>query len=495
MVFLRSFWIDARRGGGWLVLAVVIVAVLVTDLRYAIWDRSRDGTGTPTWWRITAVGTVIVGTYPLIAAYGAWLGSRAGRNKALEMEGLPRRFFIGSAAPSMSAMAIWVGGATALVYLAAATSVIVRARQVSGTEPIGSVPWQSSLVILTAMLAFACVGYLLGRLIPNLFIPVLAAAIVFALFQLPSMLRPPFQPTFWLDSIVPIKLTQAMAPYIGDQVYPRLFWTSLAWFLSIIAVTICTLALWRIRKTVPVVLLVASLVAAGISAVATVRAYDASGAWHAAHRGVACIEDTGILFCAPPAAMSDNDLHATAAAYDALIPAWFPRALLPEQFAVAIQGNQIAPGATEMVPLNRTGPDASWMEMNAWIAIVSGVSPQIAAPTAAQLVIACAMLRANDRDCGPSYPDATYQKVPNMSQSREGQAILQPIIPANPGAPATPPSPDVEAKVNQDMTALQQTGEAKLNDFLTLSDTDKAAWLTANWDRLHAGDLTLEDLP
>ncbi len=495
MGFSRSLWIDWRRGGGWLVLTVIILAAIVTDLRYVIWDTSREGTIAPTWWRLTAVGTVIVGTYPLIAAYGAWLGSRSGRNRALEMEGLPRRFFIGSAAPSMTGMAIWVGGATLLVYLAAATYTALRARHVSGEMPAGSVPWQSSLVILAAMLAFATIGYLLGRLIPNLFVPVLAAAIVFLLFQLPSMLRPQHQPTFWLDSIVPTKLTQAMAPYIGDQVDPRLFWSSLAWFFSLVAVVVSILSLWRIRKVIPVVLLAASLIASSVSAVAVVRAYDASGSWHANHRGEICIEHTGILFCSPPAAMGENDLQATAAAYDELIPAWLPSNLLPEKFAVAINGNQLPTDTTEMVPLNRGGADRTWMEMNVWIAIVSGVTTQLSTPTAAQFVIACVMLRAVGHDCGPSYPNTTFQKIPDLSQSREGQAAISVIVPSGPNSIITPPSAEEQAKLEQDMTTLQQTGETKLDDFLALSDADKAAWLTANWGRLHAGDLTLEDLP
>lgn len=106
MGFARGLWIDVRRGGGWLVLVVFVVAAVVTDLRFVIWDTSREGSGAPSWYRITAVGTDIAGTYPLIAAYGAWLGSRAGRDRTLEIEGLPRRFFIGSAAPSLGAMAI-----------------------------------------------------------------------------------------------------------------------------------------------------------------------------------------------------------------------------------------------------------------------------------------------------------------------------------------------------------------------------------------------------
>lgn len=344
-------------------------------------------------------------------------------------------------------------------------------------------------------IAFATIGYLLGRLIPNLFVPVLAAAIVFLLFQLPSMLRPQHQPTFWLDSIVPTKLTQAMAPYIGDQVDPRFFWSSLAWFFSLVAVVVSILSLWRIRKVIPVVLLAASLIASSVSAVAVVRAYDASGSWHANHRGEICIEHTGILFCSPPAAMGENDLQATAAAYDELIPAWLPSNLLPEKFAVAINGNQLPTDTTEMVPLNRGGADRTWMEMNVWIAIVSGVTTQLSTPTAAQFVIACVMLRAVGHDCGPSYPNTSFQKIPDLSQSREGQAAISVIVPSGPNSIITPPSAEEQAKLEQDMTTLQQTGETKLDDFLALSDADKAAWLTANWGRLHAGDLTLEDLP
>lgn len=490
MAFLRCLWTDCRRGGGWLILVVLVIAALVTDLRYVIWDTAREGTGAPTWFRLTAVGTVIVGTYPLVAAYGAWLGSRAGRARTLELEGAPRRYFIGSAAPSLTAIWLWVGGATALIYLAAATYTILRARHVNGRLPQGVVPWQSGLVIIAAMVATASIGYLLGRLIPNVFVPVLAAAGVFFIFQLPSMFRGQFAHSSWLESIIPTNLTVAMAPYIGDHVYPRLFWTSLAWFLCLIAVVVSALAMWRIRKGLPALLVVASLALSTVAAVSVVRAYEHAGAWHAANRGMLCIEHTGIMFCSPPAAMSESDLQNVAEQYDTLIPTWFPRELLPKKFAVAISGNQVPPDAVAMADLIHRGPDDADVHLDAWVMILSGTSKQQAPPDAAQLVTACALLRATNHDCGSSYPDATYQLVPNMSQSREGQTLLSSIL-----TPGKQPTAEQQQQLEQGMTALQNAGKAKLDSFLALPDSKKVDWLKANWDRLRAGDLTLEDLP
>jgi hypothetical protein len=97
MAFTRCLSTEFRRGGGWLILVVVVIAALVTDLRFVIWDTSYEGTGPPTWFRITYVGTVIVGAYPLVAAYGAWLGSRAGRQGTLELEGPPPGAFSSAA--------------------------------------------------------------------------------------------------------------------------------------------------------------------------------------------------------------------------------------------------------------------------------------------------------------------------------------------------------------------------------------------------------------
>jgi hypothetical protein len=390
----------------------------------------------------------------------------------------------------MSAMGAWVAGATLLLYLAAATYTILRARHVSGQLPEGVVPWQSGLVIIAAMLATASIGYLLGRLIRNLFVPVLAAAGVFALFQLPDMVRGQFEASTRLDSIIPTNLTVAMAPYIGDHVYPRLFWTSLIWFLSLVAVVVSVLALWRIRKTVPAVLVAASLAISAAAAVSVVRAYDHAGAWHAANRGMTCIEQNSILFCAPPAALDENDLRSIAAQYDELISKWFPRDLLPRKFALPISGNQMPPDAVALANFAMSGPDEATLRLDAWVTIVSGASMQMAPPGAAQLVIACALLRASNHDCGPSYPDATFQLVPNMSMSREGQDAIAAII-----QPDTQPTAAEEASLEKEMTALQQTGAAKLNAFLALPDNEKASWLSSNWDRLKAGDLKLEDLP
>jgi len=380
-----------------------------------------------------------------------------------------------------------------LTYLAAATYTILRARAVSGTMPAGTVPWQSGIVILAAMIAVASIGYLLGRLIPNLFVPVLAAAGVFFLFQLPSMVggeRPTYSS---LDAIIPTNLTQAMAPYIGDQVYPRLFWTSLAWFLSLVAVVVCVLALWRVRKAVPIALLAGSLAIAATAALSVVRAYDASGEWHAANRGVICVEHTGVRFCAPPAAMTDDELRATATAYDALVPAWFPRDLLPETFSLVIAGDQLPPGTTEMIVLQQSQADRTWMEINAWTAIITGRSSQLALPSATQLVVACAMIRAKEHDCGTSFPDPAYQRVPDMSQTREGQAMLEAVFPTDPRA--TPPSDADIAELEIDLSALQRTAGARIDAFLALPDPEKASWLSAHWERLRSGDLTLEDVP
>lgn len=59
--FLRLIRIEVLRGGGWLVLAIALLSVYVTDLRFLIWDDSRRSGNAPTWYTITAVGYAITG--------------------------------------------------------------------------------------------------------------------------------------------------------------------------------------------------------------------------------------------------------------------------------------------------------------------------------------------------------------------------------------------------------------------------------------------------
>ncbi|MGI8406837.1 MAG: hypothetical protein ACR2OE_19090 [Thermomicrobiales bacterium] len=61
--FLRLIRIEVLRGGGWLVLAIALLSVYVTDLRFLIWDDSRRSGNAPTWYTITAVGYAITGLF------------------------------------------------------------------------------------------------------------------------------------------------------------------------------------------------------------------------------------------------------------------------------------------------------------------------------------------------------------------------------------------------------------------------------------------------
>jgi hypothetical protein len=372
--------------------------------------------------------------------------------------------------------------------------VSLRIRQNSITEmgepPAGQYPWLQIVVILVAFVAFMLWGYWLGYRIKSVLIPIVSAGAMLLRLQVPRQTLLEADSVSPFGAIIPTQINHVMAPFIGDRVYMPLAAWGIAWFFLLGLIPLLMLRKWGVQKKQSKMQVAVVSVLAVVCAVNVTNALESAGSWHAEYRTATCIEQSGIEYCAPPGALSITDLEAVAAHYASLTPDWFPVNRLPSTIMPVVNGDQLPADAVSMVPFQHTQERNSSGFMRALLYLIAGAGVVDVQPNAAQLVVACAMLLDSGYDCGPTYPVADFQTVPDASQSVEGQEILAEHL-----EPGIQPSEKEAQLLTSELGALQSLTQQKLDTFMALSDEEKIAWLDANWDRLSSGELVLEDMP
>lgn len=177
--------------------------------------------------------------------------------------------------------------------------------------------------------------------------------------------------------------------------------------------------------------------------------------------------------------------------YDSLIPDWLPSDQVPEILMPVVNFDQLPQDAVSMVPFEQSQTRNASGFMQAMLLVIAGPGVvTVQQPNATQMVVACAMLLSARQDCGPTYPVADFQHVPNASSSAEGYEILAPF-----SDPGSQPSEEDVQQLESALGDLQSLTQHKLDTFMALPPDEKAAWLEGNWDQLSSGELTLDDMP
>ncbi|MGI8406836.1 MAG: hypothetical protein ACR2OE_19085 [Thermomicrobiales bacterium] len=360
----------------------------------------------------------------------------------------------------------------------------------SGSAPIGSIPWQGALVIIVALIATACWGYLLGVILPRMMTPLLAAGLIYLVFQIPLT----FPEWRWTRLVIPYDIAHEMAPYINDAVYPRLLGVATLWFASLAALPVAILFLRMRRSLSWLALFTVLLIITAISGWQVNATAIQAPQWHANNRDQNCIVVESIEFCAPLTTLSRGDLQENATLLLALFPNWFPTSVLPERFSLPIDGGHLPAGDA---PMRNTisSPRREISEVGALMTILSNqVASHDMVPTAAQATIACVLLRANGKVCNPAIPNPQVRDLPDAGNTQESITIYNDIVGEQPG-PGSQLTTKEQQQIGIAKDGLQTKMSAKADAFAALPDDEKTTWIEAHWERLHSGELTLDELP
>lgn len=486
MAFLTLLRIELTRSRIWLLFIVLIAAFAVTDMRLMLWGQF----GGRTWFWIGGTAEQLTGVFPFGTAFAAWYAGRSRRNHLDEVDISTRWLGLGSHATALVAMV----GVLILTVVGVFATVTFRIRQNSidqlGDTPTGPYPWLQILVILTAFAAFIGWGYWLGyRMKSNLALLVAAFAMNFVLQLSRRLSFSPDSPSA-IGALIPTRISYALAPYIGDRVYlPLAFW-GIAWFAVVGLIPLLMLRerdvrQWNGKLQAAVVTVLVIVCATNVSA-----ALKAAGSWHAEYRPLNCIERSGMSFCAPPGALSDSDLEIVAFEYDQLLPSWYPATHLPDRLSIPISGNQLPSNAVTMLNFQYPQERTSAGYTRAILYLIAGPGHIELRPTAAELVVVCAMLRDTGHNCGVPYPQDSSQSMPDANDAREAQELIAPFLSS--GQQLTEAE---AAQLESNLATLQALMQQKLDNFAALSSEEKTTWLENHWDQLRSGNMTLDDLP
>lgn len=488
MEFLALLRISFRRSHLLLLALLAIGAILLTDLGDIVLPW-RPGPGT-TWYWIGGTGTYLMAMFPFLLFYSCWYGGISHRNNTEESEQNCNRFIAGAHAVRIVTLLASLMFIAIVIYAWISARIVRHSINVSGSLPEGTYPWQPVLVMILALAAAAIWSYWLGYRFSSVLVPLVAAAGAFLLIQLPREISEPGKPVSPLAAVIPTRLTREMAPYIGDDVYPKLFLWATGWFVVAAVAGILVIVSRKDRRSISGIAMWFALLLAMVCGANTMSAFSSAGDWHAENRKLNCVERSNLQFCGPPNLATIEDMNQVADVYEQLVPVWFPQNLMPTRFIIVIDMGQLPSDAVAMSQFQYQTARNPTEYLKATTNIVSSRGEVLKPLTLPQLVVGCAMLMSMDLDCGPSYPASDYQYVPNAQSSAEGQALIKPFMEAGNHATA-----EDEQELNSNLEVLQNQTQEKLDNFMALSDAQKTAWLEANWDRLSSGELTLDEMP
>lgn len=226
MDFLTLLRIELKRSRVWLLVAVLLAAFLVTDMRKLLVGPG----GGVTWYWIGGSAAALTGTFPFGVAFASWYAGRARRNQLKEIERSNRWLGLGSHAPALLSMIMVLVVTVVPVFAVVSRRIWLRSIDQTGGPPPGPYPWLQIVVILFAFAAFMVWGYWLGDRLGSVLAPIASAAAMLLLLQIPrkaSTLDDPISP---IGAIIPTWISHEMAPYIGDHVYLPLAGWGIAWF-------------------------------------------------------------------------------------------------------------------------------------------------------------------------------------------------------------------------------------------------------------------------
>lgn len=484
--FLRLLRIELRRSPMPLLLPLIAALFWFDSYR-------PSTTQAPLWvlrtfWNM-GQGHTIIDTGPFVAAMAAWIGSRDGRRRTVDLVTTIARTQWTARLATWAATAIWAAGSYLL--LVGIMFGVYAAQGVAGRPP-----WWWVAVGATAVVAFSAAGYAIGVVFPSRFAAPLAALGGFLAMTMSSQTG--FQDQTGWAQVLPTNSNGNFQPDSG-LFYPYLPDLPIARILLLAGILFAILGLLglsrsaggRTARWVAVIVTAAGLAGAttGIGLAATARLGPHGMSIPALHDAAAdrpipytpaCATASGVPVCVNPAYRpylpdltvaltpvfaeiaglpeAPTRVTQTASVYtfDASTPA--PEVTVrgdPPILAIALGDDTVLPGSSGFSSIATSHTQfIDQMRIQVVVAYISGETDG----NPAQQAIEAALLN----NAG----------IPFASQTAQRSDISM--------GPATPPTADVIAAAQR---------------FAALPAAERTAWLTANLAALRAGQITLERLP
>lgn len=465
--FLILLWLEIRRSQGYWLLPVMIgIGVYAPSIGHApnivLWpDMSMA----------TLQSYVVVG--PQAAALAAWLVDRERRRRLRDLvESFPgdgfRRDLLSLGAASFWGLAGYAGVATWFCGQAAL-------RATWGAPDVGLMSTGAIAVI-----AFAAIGVVIGRLVRSKFGPLLALAVTFFLTMGVDLVKVTYDDGSNRNPV------QLLMPYgLSSVSYPSVFYRENQgytaevgfWMLALVGLLIALIALLRARRARSWLFLAATVLLAGTFAGPLIDPALTWGprSWTPIPYTPVCESRDGFEICVHPAYESEldetaeqvNSMFGPIQGLDGVSSRW-------DQADPSRGGDYDEPGVID-------GVGYQYGLISSIVAIfpIPGDSSQHGQRPASQLVIMDWLVQQS----GLSLPDlhgsgwfGWPSEISIQSQEYGGEIM---------GV-----GPDEE-----DMADLQLSMDAAVARFAALPEFEQRAWLEENWDALRDRKLSLEDLP
>ncbi len=462
--FLMLLWLEIRRSQGYWLLPVMIgIGVYTPSIdhlpRIVLWPEMSMA---------TLEAYVIVG--PLAAALAAWLVDRERRRRMHNLvDSFPgsglRRDLLALGTASFWGLAGYAG-----VALWFCGQAVLRATW--GNPDVGLMATGAIAVV-----AFAAIGVLVGRLVPSKFSPLLALGATFFLTIGADLFKITSADGSYRNPI------QLLMPYGLSRVsYPNVFYRENhgfilevgLWMAALIGLLVALIAVLRSRNVGGWLALAGTVILAGIAAMPLINPTLSWGpqAWTPIPYTPVCESRDGFEICLHPAyesalgetASQVSNTFGPVQGLEGVATRWEQRN--PSQFR----------NGDETGDLYDVGYDYGLINSLTNLFPEPTGGGEFSQRPASQIVI----MNWLQRRSSPGMGFAGFFDWP----------AEVPVITQDYGNGMMGVGPDDEA-----LAAFQPRMDAALERFATLPEAERRAWLEANWDALRAGDLNLEDLP
>ncbi len=456
--------LEIRRSQGYWVLPLMIgIGVYAPSI-----DHLPEIVLWPEMSMATLESYVIVG--PLAAALAAWLVDRERRRRMRNLvDSIPgsglRRDLLALGAASFWGLAGYAG--VAIWFCGQAVLWATWGGPDVGLMGTGAI----------AVVAFAAIGVVIGRLLPSKFSPLLALGATFFLTIGADLFKITYDDGSYRNPV------QLLMPYgLSRASYPSVFYRENQgftaevglWMVALVGLLIAVIALLRSWNAVSWLALAGTVLLAGVAAAPLVNPTLTWGpqSWTLIEYTPVCQEQDEFEVCLHPAYKTELDETAQQVSstfgpvqgLDGVPTRW-------QQANPALGGGSEEPGVIDQV-----GYQYGLLGPVSGIFPVPGNDSQHGQRPASQLVIMDWLIRQSS--FGP--PGSGFFGWPSEV----------PVFTQDYGDGFIGTGPDEAA-----LAAFQPKMDAARERFAALPEAEQRSWLEANWDALRAGDLTLDDLP
>ncbi len=463
--FLMLLGLEIRRSQGyWLLPLMIGIGVYAPSI-----DHLPDVVLWPEMSHATLQAYVVVG--PLAAALAAWLVDRERRRRMRSLvDSFPGSGFQRDLL-TLGTASFW--GLAGYAGVAAWFCGLAVPQATWGGPDVGLMATGAIAVV-----AFAAVGVLIGRLLPGKFSPLLALGATFFLTIGADLFKITYDDGSYRNPI------QLLMPYgLSRASYPSVFYRENQefvlevglWMAALAGLLIAVIAVLRSRAVVNWLALAGTLILAGMAAAPLIDPAPTWGpqSWTVIDYTPVCQEQGGFEVCLHPA--YETELDETAEQVSSTFGPIQGLEGVPTRWEQA--NPALGGGSEELGLIDQVGYQYGMLGSVSRIFSIVESSQHPQRP-ASQIVIMEWLVGQSELD------------VPGWDAGWFGWPSEIPVTTQDYGNGMTGTGPD-----EAEMAAFQSTMDAARERFAALPAAEQRAWLEANWDALRAGDLTLDDLP